>query len=122
MTSLVLIPGYMLDDALWDSMLPFLPPELPLHFARLAEGDSIAAMEHRVRTTVFRFASAKDNVDFFRTYYGPTLKTFEAISSPERDALEREMIELNYKYDLNGGRAGPIAIEAEYLESVMVRA
>ena len=44
MTPLVLIPGYMLDDALWDGMLPYLPPELPLHFASLAEGDSIAAM------------------------------------------------------------------------------
>ena len=36
MTPLVLIPGYMLDDALWDGMLPFLPAELPLHFASLA--------------------------------------------------------------------------------------
>ena len=44
MTPLVLIPGYMLDDAIWDGMLPFLPPELALHFASLAEGDSIAAM------------------------------------------------------------------------------
>ncbi len=48
MTPLVLIPGYMLDDALWDGMLPFLPSELPLHFASLAEGDSIAAMAQAV--------------------------------------------------------------------------
>ncbi|KQV54594.1 alpha/beta hydrolase [Duganella sp. Root198D2] len=45
---LVLIPGYMLDDALWDGMLPFLPAALPLHFASLAEGDSIAAMAQAV--------------------------------------------------------------------------
>jgi len=48
MTPLVLIPGYMLDDALWDGMLPFLPLELPLHFASLAEGDSIAAMAQAI--------------------------------------------------------------------------
>jgi len=48
MTPLVLIPGYMLDDALWDGMLPYMPPELPLHFASLAEGDSIAAMAQAV--------------------------------------------------------------------------
>ena len=48
MTPLVLIPGYMLDDALWDGMLPHMPPELPLHFASLAEGDSIAAMAQAV--------------------------------------------------------------------------
>ena len=38
----------MLDDALWDGMLPWLPPELPLHFASLAEGDSIASMARAV--------------------------------------------------------------------------
>jgi len=48
MKPLVLVPGYMLDDALWDGMLPFLPPELPLHFASLAEGDSITAMAQAV--------------------------------------------------------------------------
>lgn len=48
MTPLVLIPGYMLDDALWDGMLPFLPPELPLHFASLAEGDSVGAMAQAI--------------------------------------------------------------------------
>lgn len=48
MKPLALVPGYMLDDALWDGMLPFLPPELPLHFASLAEGDSIIAMAQAV--------------------------------------------------------------------------
>ncbi|WP_342116687.1 alpha/beta fold hydrolase [Pseudoduganella sp. OTU4001] len=48
MTPLVLIPGYMLDDGLWDAMLPHLPSELPLHFASLSEGDSIAAMAQAV--------------------------------------------------------------------------
>jgi pimeloyl-ACP methyl ester carboxylesterase len=48
MTPLVLIPGYMLDDALWDGMLPSLPSELPLHFASLAAGESIAAMAQAV--------------------------------------------------------------------------
>lgn len=48
MTPLVLVPGYMLDDGLWDAMLPHLPPELPLHFASLSKGDSIAAMAQAV--------------------------------------------------------------------------
>ena len=85
-------------------------------------GDAIASMTNQVRTTVFRFASAKENVDFFRKYYGPTLKTFEALPASGREALEREMIELNYRFDLNGGKGGPIAIAADYLETVIVRA
>ena len=83
-------------------------------------GDAIASMTNQVRTTVFRFASAKENVDFFRKYYGPTLKTFEALPTSGREALEREMIELNYRFDLNGGKGGPIAIAADYLETVIV--
>ena len=79
-------------------------------------------MTNQVRTTVFRFASAKDNVDFFRRYYGPTLKTFEALPASGREALEQEMIEPNHRFDLNGGRGEPIAIAADYLETVVVRA
>ena len=85
-------------------------------------GSGIGSMTNDVRTAVFRFASAKDNVDFFRTYYGPTLKTFESLSAARRESLEREMIELNNRFDLNGGNGGPIAIAADYLETVIVRA
>jgi hypothetical protein len=67
-------------------------------------------------------ATAKDNVDFFRKYYGPTLKTFESLPASGREALEREMIELNRRFDLNGGKGGPVAIAADYLETVIVRA
>jgi hypothetical protein len=69
-------------------------------------GSGIGSMTSNVRTAVFRFASAKENVDFFRTYYGPTLRTFEALPAVERESLEREMIELNHRFDLNGGKAG----------------
>jgi ubiquinone/menaquinone biosynthesis C-methylase UbiE len=85
-------------------------------------GNAIASMTNQVRTTIFRFASAKDNVDFFRKYYGPTLKTFEAVPASRREALEQEMIELNLRFDRNGGKGGPIAIGADYLETVIVRA
>jgi len=85
-------------------------------------GSEIASMTNNVRTAVFRFASDKDNVDFFRKYYGPTLKTFEALPAAARESLEREMIELNHRFDLNGGKGGPIAISADYLETVIVRA
>jgi ubiquinone/menaquinone biosynthesis C-methylase UbiE len=85
-------------------------------------GDAVGSMTSAVRTMVFRFASAADNVAFFRTYYGPTLKTFEALPPSKREALEQEMIELNHKFDRNGGKGGPVAIAADYLETVIVRA
>jgi SAM-dependent methyltransferase len=85
-------------------------------------GGAIGSMTSRVRTLIFRFASAEDNVGFFRRYYGPTLKTFESLPPSRRDALEQEMVELNRKFDRNGGKGGPVAIAADYLETVIVRA
>ena len=85
-------------------------------------GDSIRSIESRRRTMVFRFPSAEDNVAFFRNYYGPTLKTFEAVPPERRETLARELADLARRYDRNGGNGGPVAIEGEYLETVIVRA
>jgi SAM-dependent methyltransferase len=72
---------------------------------------------HRTRTFTFRFASASDFVERFGTYYGPTLKAIEAAGS----ALERDLEELALAWN-RLDRPGPIAVPAEYLESVGVRA
>ncbi len=72
------------------------------------------------RTAIFRFRSAEENVEFFRTYYGPTLRAFEALPEDQRDALQGDLVGLARRYDRNGGD-GPIAIAAEYLETVITR-
>src|SRR5262249_50007919 len=83
-------------------------------------GDSLGSIESRVRTAVFRFRTAEENVQFFRTFYGPTLKTFESLPVAKQDALAREMADLARAHDRNHGR-GSIAITADYLESIIVR-
>src|SRR5262245_61879593 len=72
------------------------------------------------RTAVFRFGSAEENVEFFRTYYGPTFRAFESLDAPRREALRNDLLVLARRYDRNGG-TGPIAITADYLETVIVR-
>jgi ubiquinone/menaquinone biosynthesis C-methylase UbiE len=84
-------------------------------------GTEIESITNYRRTAVFRFRSAEENVDFFRTYYGPTLRAFESLDAPRQEALRNELLELARRYDRNGG-AGPIAIAADYLETVIVRA
>jgi SAM-dependent methyltransferase len=84
-------------------------------------GDAAASITSRRRTAVFRFLSAEENVDFFRTYYGPTLRAFEATAPAARESLRDDLIALARRYDRNDGE-GPIAITADYLESVIVRA
>jgi ubiquinone/menaquinone biosynthesis C-methylase UbiE len=72
------------------------------------------------RTAVFRYHSAEENVDFFRTYYGPTLRAFESLEPAHRVSLRDDLLALARRYDRNGG-AGPLAITADYLETVIVR-
>jgi SAM-dependent methyltransferase len=84
-------------------------------------GDSAASITSRRRTAVFRFRSAEENVDFFRTYYGPTLRAFECLAPAARESFRDDLVALARRYDRNDGD-GPIAITADYLESVIVRA
>jgi SAM-dependent methyltransferase len=83
--------------------------------------DSAASVTSYPRTAIFRFQSAEENVSFFRTHYGPTLRAFDALSAENRQGLYRDLVTLAKRHDRNGG-AGPIAIAAEYLETVIVRA
>src|SRR4051794_38423620 len=76
-------------------------------------GRAAASRESHRRTAVFRFRSAEENVDFFRTYYGPTLRAFEALDPAPREALRADLLALARKYDRNGG-TGPVAIAADY--------
>lgn len=81
-------------------------------------GDAAASVVNYRRTAVFRFRSAEENVDFFRTYYGPTLRAFESLEPAAGESLRDELLALARRYDRNGG-TGPIAIAAEYLETVI---
>jgi SAM-dependent methyltransferase len=83
-------------------------------------GDVAASMTSHRRTAIFRFRSAEENVDFFRTHYGPTLRAFESLDPAGRESLRNDLLALARTYDRNGG-TGPIAIAGDYLETVIDR-
>ena len=83
-------------------------------------GERAVSLAAYPRTAIFRYRSAEENVEFFRTYYGPTLRAFEALPAEQRAALNHGLIELVRRYDRNQG-SGPVAIAADYLETVIVR-
>ena len=85
-------------------------------------GGALRSFETHTRTMVFRYPTAEDNVEFFRTYYGPTLKLFEAVGEAGAARLTAELADLARRYDQNHTPAGPIAIAADYLQSVMIKA
>jgi ubiquinone/menaquinone biosynthesis C-methylase UbiE len=83
-------------------------------------GDGIASLEMDERTFTWRFGSAEDFVEFFRTWYGPTVKAFATLEGEARKALERDLVALARRHDRLGGGSGPVAIPATYTEAVAV--
>ncbi len=81
-------------------------------------GERIASLEIAERTFTFRFGSPEDFVEFFRRWYGPTLKAFAALEGSARDALEHDLVSLAQRFDRLGGDA--VAIPATYTEAVAV--
>jgi ubiquinone/menaquinone biosynthesis C-methylase UbiE len=83
-------------------------------------GESVDRLAATERTFKFRFRSAEAFVDYFRSYYGPTLKAFEAVDGDGADALQRELVELVRRHAVTGH--GPVTIPATWVETVAVRA
>jgi ubiquinone/menaquinone biosynthesis C-methylase UbiE len=81
-------------------------------------GDGISSLEVAERTFTFRFTSAEEFADFFRTWYGPTLKAFAALEGDARDALQADLVELARRSDRLECEA--IAIPATYTEAVAI--
>jgi SAM-dependent methyltransferase len=71
------------------------------------------------RHFVFRYHSAEHWLDVFRSYYGPTVKAFEALDSERQAALADDILALLRRHH----RGGPgLAVPSEYVEVVLVRA
>lgn len=83
-------------------------------------GDGIASLHVRERTFTFRYRSAEEFVDFFRRWYGPTLKAFAALDDSARDALQHDLVALAQRFD-RLDEDGAIAIPSTYAEAVARR-
>lgn len=83
-------------------------------------GDGVDSLAVQERTFTFRFRSAEHFVDFFRRWYGPTVKAFAAVEGDARDALQQALVGLARRFDRIGADA--LAIPAAYTEAVAIRA
>jgi len=68
---------------------------------------------------VFRYKSPGHWVEFFRAYYGPVHKAFEAIDPKARKALETDLHALLDEF--NVAEDGTLVVPGEYLEAVIVK-
>ena len=80
-------------------------------------GTALGDARFTERTFTFRFESPEEFVSFFRRWYGPTLKAFEALDEDGRTALAADLADLARRWDRRGG--GSIALPSAYLESVL---
>jgi ubiquinone/menaquinone biosynthesis C-methylase UbiE len=81
-------------------------------------GPALRATSSQERVCVWRFTSPQEFVTFFRRWYGPTLKAFEALDDIGQRALASDLADLAKRFDRNAD-GGSIAIPAAYLETVI---
>ena len=81
-------------------------------------GDAVAEARSVERACTFQFISPEEFVAFFRRWYGPTLKAFEALDDAGRAALTNDLTDLARRWDRYQD-GGSIAIPAAYLETVL---
>ena len=81
-------------------------------------GDAAAELRSEKRHYVFRDRSPQSFIDYWRRYYGPTMKAFEAVGEERREALETDLLSLVAHF--NRAKDGTMAVPSEYLEAVIV--
>ncbi|QIF04969.1 class I SAM-dependent methyltransferase [Roseimicrobium sp. ORNL1] len=103
-----------------------LPTSSPLEWGnesvvreRLFQG--IGLLRTTRHTTHLRYPfSPAETVDFFREYYGPTRKAFEALDAAGRKALHVDLVRLQEEHNISGN-PDVTDTPAEYLEIVARR-
>ncbi len=82
-------------------------------------GDGVSSLQTTRRSFVFRYPSAKDFVDYFRTYFGPIQKAFEALDETGQEALTRDVEDVIQRYNRSGDATA--VWPSDYLEVVATK-
>lgn len=82
-------------------------------------GDQITSLTTTARDFTFRFRSFDHWISFFRTFYGPTAKAFEALGEERQADYVHDLAVLVEKLNRSGGDA--MIVPATYLEVVAIR-
>jgi len=86
---------------------------------RLKPGFTNLRLTRRVAPMWYPFPPA-DTVEFFRKYYGPTLRAFESLPPSGQEALRRDLVELQTRHN-SAKEAGTTEVAAEYLEVIATK-
>jgi hypothetical protein len=67
----------------------------------------------------FCYRSAQHFIQVFKTYYGPMLKAFAALETPQQNRLEKDLFALVDR--MNKADDGTMVVPSEYLEVVVTK-
>lgn len=86
---------------------------------RLSQGFTDLRLTRRLALMRYPFPPA-ETVEFFRQYYGPTLKAFASLDATAQSALRRDLVELQTAHNI-AKTPGTTEVAAEYLEIIATR-
>lgn len=86
---------------------------------RLQHGFTDIRLTRRIAWMLYPFPPA-ETVDFFRKYYGPTLRAFESLPAAGQTALRRDLVELQTRHN-DAQSPGITKVAAEYLEIIATK-
>lgn len=86
---------------------------------RFRDGISDLKLRRRIARLRFPFDEAA-TVEHFRTYFGPTMRTFAALEPEQQEAFRRDLV-AQYR-EHNRATDGTVLIESEFLEVIATRA
>ena len=81
-------------------------------------GEGVSSLGVTQRSYMFRYPSAGHFVEYFRSYYGATLKAFELLDPEGQEALAEDLEELLEHWNISGDET--IIVPSDYLEAVAV--
>lgn len=121
-------PDSMVGD-LFRAVARFVPPpqgvQPPVTWGRRETVETLLGpycelLQMSEQTCAFRFPSTEVCVEYFRTWYGPTVAAFAAVGADGRTDLEAALTEV---FDFaNVATDGTLAMDVTYLEVVAIRA
>ena len=82
-------------------------------------GAGISATHVTLRSALFRYRSSRHWIEVFSRYFGPMIRTMEALDEERRRAYLKELDDALHRFNRSGD--GTLMVSADYLEVVMVR-
>jgi ubiquinone/menaquinone biosynthesis C-methylase UbiE len=80
-------------------------------------GDAISSMRSTKRSALFRYRSSAHWIQVFSTYFGPIIRTLEALDAQRREAFLEDLDDTLKRFNRSGDDT--LMVTADYLEVVM---